>query len=246
MGRTLKRVALDFKWPKDKVWKGYINPHYKKCPEDGKTCFGGENAAAVYLAHLANMFTVIADSANNGRTHPYCRTLPYGSHHPDWELQPKEARKKFVDLVKKLTDDGNNGGPFGFSGSGHVIYFKLLEMIGIKNPDDKSDPDDKAPKPAYEWGYCPVCKGEHMDPAVKEAYDAWQEFEPPAGPGFQLWETTSEGSPISPVFETLDLLCAWAEKNASTFAENKTTAAQWKKMLQEDNVHHQEGNAIFI
>ena len=32
---------------------------------------------------------------------------------------------------------------------------------------------------------------------------------PPKGEGFQLWETTTEGSPVSPVFETLDELCEW-------------------------------------
>lgn len=32
MGRTLKRVPMDFDWQINKVWEGYINPHYKKCP----------------------------------------------------------------------------------------------------------------------------------------------------------------------------------------------------------------------
>lgn len=30
---------------------------------------------------------------------------------------------------------------------------------------------------------------------------------PPKGDGYQLWETTSEGKPMSPVFATLDELC---------------------------------------
>lgn len=25
MGRTLKRVALDFDWPLNQVWKGFVN-----------------------------------------------------------------------------------------------------------------------------------------------------------------------------------------------------------------------------
>ncbi|HWI12180.1 MAG TPA: hypothetical protein VNU48_12680, partial [Burkholderiaceae bacterium] len=28
MGRELKRVAIDFDWPVNKVWQGYVNPHY--------------------------------------------------------------------------------------------------------------------------------------------------------------------------------------------------------------------------
>ena len=29
MGREIKRVPLDFNWPLDKEWKGYVNPYYK-------------------------------------------------------------------------------------------------------------------------------------------------------------------------------------------------------------------------
>lgn len=35
MGRELKRVPLDFVWPENKPWQGYLNPHYAKihdCP----------------------------------------------------------------------------------------------------------------------------------------------------------------------------------------------------------------------
>lgn len=72
------------------------------------------------------------------------------------------------------------------------------------------------------------------------------EYDPPSGDGYQLWETTSEGSPKSPVFESLDELCAWCEENATTFASFKTSKEKWKEMLLKDNVHHRDGNMIFI
>ena len=28
MGRELKRVPLDFDWPLNKPWEGFVNPHY--------------------------------------------------------------------------------------------------------------------------------------------------------------------------------------------------------------------------
>jgi len=31
MGREVKRVALDFNWPLDKTWEGFLNPHYQEC-----------------------------------------------------------------------------------------------------------------------------------------------------------------------------------------------------------------------
>lgn len=35
------------------------------------------------------------------------------------------------------------------------------------------------------------------------------DVEPPTGDGWQLWETVSEGSPISPVFESAEALAGW-------------------------------------
>lgn len=240
MGRDLKRVPLDFDWPKGKTWEGFINPHDKPCPEAGKTCFNGENAASVYLQHLTSMFCVIAESAERGETHPYCKELPYKSMHPDWAIQPKDVRDKFMDVVDKLIGGRRKDRIRRFGGSDHEIFFKILAIAGIKNPKKGRK------KPAYDWSHCPVCKGENLDPAVKKASKAWKEYEPPKGNGFQLWETTSEGSPISPVFSTLDELCAWAAENASTFADQKATAEQWKKMLDDGLVYHKSGNAVFI
>ena len=93
---------------------------------------------------------------------------------------------------------------------------------------------------------CTECKGSGIDPLVKEKYTAWERCDPPKGDGYQLWETTSEGSPCSPVFKTLDELCEYAESNCYTFADNKTTKENWKKMLDDGFVYHKRGNALFI
>lgn len=234
MGREVKRVALDFSWPMNKVWKGFVNPYYKKCPEAGRTCFNGENAAARYLSHLTSMLTVIADDAMKGTVHPYVRSLPYYSEHPDWSIQPEEIRKRMVDLVRVLTGS-EPCGSIGFGGSGHAIFFKLLEMAGIKNPPyEDSEQYEKAPKPAYEWTYCLVCKGSGIDPAVQEQYEAWEPVEPPAGNGWQMWETVSEGSPVSPVKESPEALARWlAENKASSFGSMTATYEQWLSMIKE-------------
>lgn len=62
---------------------------------------------------------------------------------------------------------------------------------------------------------------------------------------FQLYETTTEGTPISPVFASFDDLCEWAAENATTFANFKATADQWREMLRSGFVHHREGRVIF-
>ncbi len=57
-------------------------------------------------------------------------------------------------------------------------------------------------------------------------------YHPPTGEGFQMWETTSEGSPQSPVFKSLDELCEWLENSkASWFGSQTATKDEWKKGL---------------
>lgn len=81
---------------------------------------------------------------------------------------------------------------------------------------------------------------------LKQMHDAWVEHEPPVGDGYQLWETCSEGSPISPVFATLEALCEYAAVHCSTFGGQKTSAARWREMLDAGHVYHQEGNMVFM
>lgn len=61
--------------------------------------------------------------------------------------------------------------------------------------------------PEDEW-YCKFCDGEgrvwfsKKHERLAERWYEHERYDPPNGPGFQLWETVSEGSPISPVFAT--------------------------------------------
>lgn len=81
---------------------------------------------------------------------------------------------------------------------------------------------------------CPSCDGDGRSwpsPEVKTQYETWERSEPPKGDGFQLWQTTSEGSPVSPVFKTLEDLCEWCARNATTFGYDRASAAEWRRML---------------
>jgi hypothetical protein len=56
--------------------------------------------------------------------------------------------------------------------------------------------------------------------------------EPPVGPYYQLWETTSEGSPMSPAFETPEELAHWLEdNNTSAFGGETANYQQWLKFI---------------
>lgn len=82
---------------------------------------------------------------------------------------------------------------------------------------------------------CAYCKGSGEDgraKAIKRKHDAWSPTEPPEGDGWQMWETTSEGSPISPVFATPEELARWlADNGASTFGSDTGTYEQWLRMI---------------
>jgi hypothetical protein len=56
--------------------------------------------------------------------------------------------------------------------------------------------------------------------------------DPPKGAWYQLWETTSEGSPMSPAFETPEELAHWlADNKASSFGAETATYNQWIEFI---------------
>jgi len=60
---------------------------------------------------------------------------------------------------------------------------------------------------------------------------------PPKGDGYQCWETTSEGSPISPVFDSIEKLCDWLPKNTKGITKN---------FSKEDWLETLKGNSIVV
>ncbi len=224
MGREIKRVPLDFDWPTNKVWKGFINPHFQPCPAaDRNDCHGGYSNAGKWLSAVARLIALLGEQAvvepraeelrARGQLypHPYLTEWPqaprtglprdvlqrlhaiedntermrafdrYAAQHPARLLSFTD---EMVALVTGLAGRRPDP-PFGSSIEWH-IESALKKAAGI-------DPDGR-------WGICKVCEGHGIDPAVREAHEAWEKEEPPAGAGWQLWETVSKGSPVSPVF----------------------------------------------
>ena len=176
MGRKVRRVALDFDWPMSKRWDGYVNPHWRECPEK---CKGGYSVEYRALEPLLGRLCASQDPV--------------------------------VDkILAKLTSD--RGSPFGYST--YDVASTILQLIG-------------------ESTTCPTCRGSGIHPEAQAAHDAWTETDPPAGPGWQLWETTSEGSPISPVFGTPEALARWcADTRASWFGYSSLDYDNWLAFVQ--------------
>lgn len=71
-----------------------------------------------------------------------------------------------------------------------------------------------------------------LDDDQEEAwYDEFRKTDPTAGPGYQLWEDTTEGSPVSPVFADPEELAVWMTQNRCMFAgrpmSDKATAMRF-------------------
>ena len=223
MSRLLKRVPMDFKHPIGETWPGYLNPHYVECSE----CHGrGTTNSRILLERITNLIMLAGSDSMKGKTHPYF-TSDF-SYYFDSSHLP--VGKDMAELTSGLAGRSPDG-LFGHDSSdGWKATDKIIHAAGL-------DPET--------WGICPRCKGKGIEPDKLTDYEAWQPTEPPEGDGYQLWEDCSEGSPVSPVFQTLDELCEWCETGATTFGSSRATKEEWKQMLSDGFVFHQEGNVIF-
>jgi hypothetical protein len=61
---------------------------------------------------------------------------------------------------------------------------------------------------------------------LARAADAWRPTDPPRGPGYQLWETVSAGSPVTPPLADLDSLAEYAAAHVGS-RYCRLTAEEW-------------------
>lgn len=279
MGRKLKRVPLDFKWPIDKTWEGYLNPFWKKaskcidcegqglCPEGvflhntwyrhtAKEMFGAFGGDSIHSVRSAEAYrrmgwsdTVIkniemavrfgfetlthwSDKLHQDEVKALVEAGRLSDLTQDWNPETRKWEPKNPPVMPTPADVAR----WNAKGLGHdaincsVACRARAKRFGI-------DADNKS-----VW-YCKVCNGDGQvwpSKEIKEKYETWKESEPPTGEGYQLWEDTSEGSPITPVFKTIDGLCEYAAEHCTTFGRSTATKEEWKKMLAENFVRHEE------
>ena len=180
MGRELKRVALDFAWPLNKVWSGYECPHQGECDKCDGT---GSTLAARRLGDLVSLLMLSAEDAVSGKCHPYFIDAPLHN------TSGKVCDASIMELTAGLA--GRSPSRFGHDAIDRWSAIrKIVAAAGM-------------PK---AWGTCTACNGEGVPPDIHALQEAWKPTEPPTGEGYQVWETVSDGSPISPVFATPDEL----------------------------------------
>lgn len=293
MGRTLKRVPLDFDWPLKEMWHGYSNPYYKNA-EECEACdrtgyapdalllyrqwYGAQHPQAGFRPALTGSDPFSTDEpaiascaernctsqlsgfggvsfpfmTDEGRVKMEAQRLAdlYNaawSHHlnqDDVDALVKDGRlHDFTHTWSK--EDGWVRREDGYVPTAREVNVWSLAGMGHDAINQHVCIEARCERMGFEKT-CPVCKGtgEIWDSKENEKKcEDWVETEPPKGEGYQLWETTSEGSPVSPVFETLEDLCEWCEDNATTFADMKASKEEWMEMLNDDFVHARMVNA---
>jgi len=249
MGRELKRVPLNFDYPLRQVWKGYINPYRSM---ECKSCKGsGQNPETKRLSD--DWYTHLRTDGKEGWMYQLeqedVQALLDAGRLMDFTRVPVNDEQREI-VKKKIEDGGNSWLPFnnGYIPTAEEINTWARKTMGHDSINHWVCAEARAKRLGIH-GECQCCGGTGVlwqSDEIKKLHDDWKEFEPPVGEGYQLWETTSEGSPSSPVFETLEELCEWCEENATTFASYKATKEEWFNMLNDDFVIHKEDGVMFI
>lgn len=220
--RIMKRVPLDFPAPLNRVWEGFINPY--PGPLECNLCKGsGYNTATNQISEDFYSFDdrrhawsdkITQDEVqalvDNGRLMDFTHTWTRGE---GW----KRREDNYIPTAEEVNTAQHKGGLGGHDAINRFILIEArAKRLGV-------------------FGKCPICKGEgtlpHPDLAIRKLHEEWKEYEPPTGDGYQLWETCSEGSPISPVFASAEQLADWCADNATIFGSEKTSRANWLQMF---------------
>lgn len=272
MSREIKRVPLDFDWPLNKVWSGYVHTDEQRArwaEDDCPDCPRGyaPRAQELFDQWYGNAPFSPPDNGSKSLTHltPEVRAFAERNVTRDAESLRFYTRDYFghvsveVAIVQEATRLATlwNGMWCHHLNQDDVDALiaagRLRDFTHRFTPETSWQPIEPrpvvTPEQVNEWhirsfghdslnagiavrarceregvpSTCPTCDGH----ASLERYrgqraeaEAWEPTEPPTGEGWQLWETVSEGSPISPVFATAEELAQWLTTGVGTGTPN--------------------------
>lgn len=222
MGREVKRVPMNFNWPMKELWNGYLLPEGLRSSKCERCDSTGYNSATKCIADDWYAFADGAKGWCHNITQDEVQALVDNGRLHDFTHRWDEARRKWVRWEDDRIPTADNVNEWSHQFLAHDAINRWIcvetraRRLGV-------------------WGKCEVCGGDGelwRDAEHKAANEAWTSTEPPTGVGYQMWATTSEGSPISPVFETPEELALWlADNDASALGAETATYEQWLSMI---------------
>lgn len=258
MSREIKRVPLDFDWPLNERWQGYLMPEKfgeNACPD----CKNGYSPRA---QHLFDQWYGNApfDPASTGSAlltpdTPAVRAVAERNvaNAPEYYGAGEAA---IVKEARRLISYWNGMWLHHLAQEdvdALVAAERLMDFTHRWDPETRwtkiEPPVVPTAEQVNEWslrgmGHDGInagtviqarCEREGVDQICAtchghgslEAYEgqraeaeAWERTDPPEGTGYQLWETVSEGSPITPVFATPEELAHHMVANRWKSQEN--------------------------
>lgn len=201
MSRVVKRVPMDFDAELGETWPGYLMPESLRgtpCPH----CYGGQTHFGWWLQNISYQFGMLAEDVRDQEQgkpmHPWLAQATYHHGHFDNHQfvidRPGPDALTFIAKLAGIEEDEITGFLGGSSSHKvhYALYHKLEEITGLSLS-------------------CTACDDGSTEvyPGQKAERDAWTPSEPPEGPGYQLWQTVSDGGPVSPVFATAGDLAGW-------------------------------------
>ncbi|MBO2461711.1 hypothetical protein [Actinomadura violacea] len=246
MSREVKRVPVDFVWPLDQRWQGYLTPDHL-LPDSCPDCEHGLSPSGEYLFDLWHgkipFHPAVTGSTLLTPATPQVRALAelhiaqapdyYGAD--EFAICREAARlgalfnsmwchhlaQEDVDALvaagrlTELTHDRGAGGGWQPKDPPAALTAEQVNawsLRGMGHDSMNARVVIKARCVREGVAYaCATCGGDgHVEayPGQRAEAKAWRPTEPPAGDGWQLWESVTEGAPITPVFETADDLVA--------------------------------------
>lgn len=265
MGREIKRVALDFDWPLNKVWEGFLSPdrfNEDECEPCGQTGYSpmGRHLKDLWYGYVpfdpsdtgSEAYTIDTPEVRDFATRNVERSPGYygvgeyairleaqrladlfngqWSHHLTQEdVDALVAEGRLMDFTHKWSKETrwqpivptpvvtarevnlwSIRGGFGHDSiNANVVIKARCEREGVPHT-------------------CAHCEGHGYTeryPGQREEAENWyrhdDDHQPPAGEGWQVWETVSEGSPISPVFADREGLINWLMSPAYNWGTSK-------------------------
>lgn len=250
MGREIKRVPLDFDWPLHETWHGFINPFYEY-QVDCEHCNSSGYTPEAYRLDRQWYGYIDFDPSMTGSTPlrvdtPAVRAfaernvrLGDGFYGRGESAIIREAKRLIEMWNQQWSHHLDQDDVDALFAKGRLWRF---QERGVEHPTaaqvneslvshDSLNAHICIQAKCERLGYamtCPYCGGHgYTWPSKYQQMlcDTWQETEPPAGDGWQLWENVSDGSPISPVLPTqeafIDYLVSegFSRENAEAFCE---------------------------
>lgn len=235
MGREIKRVALDFDYPINQmIWKGYHNPYRglecKVCGGTGESpeirrlsedWYGHERPGSRWVYKITQ--DEVQALLDSGRLMDFTRV-------------PINDEQREV-VKKKIADGGNSWLPYdnGYIPTADEVNEWAQHGMGHDSINRWICVKARAKRLGITEMECSCCHGDGVlwpDEKYAKLSEEFERIEPPAGDGYQLWCTTSEGAPMSPVFATPEELAKWlADSGASSFGRDTATYDQWLKFI---------------